>query len=51
MTTVTKSGCRTVTTLPLPLDHKTYAYSGCNFVNRRACHVSSDETENGYSAS
>jgi hypothetical protein len=26
MTAVTKSGRRSVTTLPLPLDHKTYAY-------------------------
>jgi hypothetical protein len=50
MTAVTKSGCRTVTTLPLPLDNKTYAYSG-QFCKSEACHVSSDETENGYSAS
>jgi hypothetical protein len=51
MTAITKGGRRTVTTLPLPPDHKTYAYQGWSFVNRRACHVSSDETENGYSAS
>jgi Integrase core domain len=51
MTAVTNGGCRTVTTLPLPPDYKTYAYSGWDFVNRRACHVSSNETENGYSAS
>jgi hypothetical protein len=51
MTAVTNGGCRTVTTLPLPPDYKSYAYSGWDFVNRRACHVSSNETENGYSAS